>query len=364
MKTAVLNNVFFPPLILGNNHSTRIKSIKEYTVYWKNNLEFLWKLCAAIANALRIGLSLNPSKCQLLAIHGILPVSLSSIVTPTQACTCEFCAQAIGHPVNYEALHPPLTPLPSAKYLGSHITPTSSSVPDVIFRCSHASTAFKQLEPFLRHPLISPKHKLRTYSTIVQSILLHGMESQTLSPAQVSKVDSLHYKALRQIFHIKSPYYHRVIQPSDASCSNEYLQSLSYQVLPSVIPNSHRISDLRMKYLGHILRHPLSFEYSLMFNPSGTLRTLSSPYRRGAPRAHWPELALAEAQFKISTRRNSIPPLGSLYHPFYTLFTISDLKALRGANMPNWIFTTLQIQMIFPIAYEREQWSLLYPKKK
>ena len=257
-----------------------------------------------------------------------------------------------------------MTPLPSAKYLGSYITPTTSSVPDVIFRCSQASTAFKQLEPFLRHPLISPKHKLRTYSTIVQSILLHGMESQTLSPAQVSKVDSLHYKALRQIFHIKSPYYHRVIQPSDASCSNEYLQSLSYQVLPSVIPNSHRISDLRMKYLGHILRHPLSFEYSLMFNPSGTLRTLSSPYRRGAPRAHWPELALAEAQFKISTRRNSIPPLGSLYHPFYTLFTISDLKALRGANMPNWIFTTLQIQMIFPIAYEREQWSLLYPKKK
>ena len=185
-----------------------------------------------------------------------------------------------------------------------------------------------------------------------------------ISPAQVSKVDSLHYKALRQFFHIKSPYYHRVIQPSDASCSNEYLQSLSYQVLPSVIPNSHRISDLRIKHLGHILRHPLSHEYSLMFNPSGTLRTLSSPYRRGAPRAHWPELALAEALFKISTRRNSIPPLGSFYHPFYTLFTIADLKALRGANMPNWIFTTLQIQMIFPIAYEREQWSLLYPKKK
>ena len=85
-------------------------------------------------------------------------------------------------------------------------------------------------------------------------------------------------------------------------------------------------------FFGLIIRHPLSFEYSLMFNPSGTLRTLSSPFRRGAPRAHWPELALAEAQFKISTRRNSIPTPGDLFHSFYTLFTIADLKSLRSTN--------------------------------
>ena len=166
------------------------------------------------------------------------------------------------------------------------------------------------------------------------------------------------------VLQTKSPYYHRVIQPSDTDCSNEYLQNLSYKILPTVIPNSLRISDLRIKYLGHIIRHPLSYEYSLMFNPSGTLRTLSSPYRRGAPRAHWPELALAEAQHKIATRRNSIPTPGSLFHPFYILFTIADLKSLRGTNMPNWIFTTVQIQMIFPIAFEREQWRLLHSKKK
>ena len=92
--------------------------------------------------------------------------------------------------------------------------------------------------------LLSPNVFLRTYSSIVQSILLHGMESQTFSPAQVAKIDALHYKALRHIFQIKSPYYHRVLQPSDADCSNEYLQNLSYQILPTVIPNSLRISDL------------------------------------------------------------------------------------------------------------------------
>ena len=96
-----------------------------------------------------------------------------------------------------------LSPLFSAKYLGSFITPTSSPTPDILFRCCQASTAFKQLEPYLRHPLTSQRQKLRTYSSIVQSILLHGMESQTFSPAQVSKIESLHYKAFRQILQIK-----------------------------------------------------------------------------------------------------------------------------------------------------------------
>ena len=33
---------------------------------------------------------------------------------------------------------------------------------------------------------------------------LHGSESQVYSLAQITKIDSLHYKALRQIFKIKS----------------------------------------------------------------------------------------------------------------------------------------------------------------
>lgn len=84
-------------------------------------------------------------------------------------------------------LAPPLIPSSSAKYLGCVITPTSSSIPDALYRCSQASTAFKQLEPFFRHSLISPKKKLQIYSQIV---LLHGSDSQVYSPAQVTRIDS------------------------------------------------------------------------------------------------------------------------------------------------------------------------------
>ena len=65
-----------------------------------------------------------------------------------------------------------------------------------------------------------------------------------------------------------------------------------------------RISDSRIKYLGHILRHPDSAESIIMFNPSHSRHTISSPFRRGTPRAHWPELALAEAAHRATIFHN------------------------------------------------------------
>jgi len=124
------------------------------------------------------------------------------------------------------------------------------------------------------------------------------------SPAQITKIDRRHYKARRQIFQIQSPYYHRVLSPTDSPYSNEFLLSLAYPVLPSCIPSSMRISGSQIKCLGHILRHPDSAESIIMFNPSHSRHTISSPFRRGTPRAHWPELALAEAAHRATIFHN------------------------------------------------------------
>ena len=132
-------------------------------------------------------------------------------------------------------------------------------------------------------------------------------ESQIYSPAQITKINSFHYKALCQMFQIKSPYYHWVLSPTDFPCSNEFLLALAYPVLPSCIPSSMRISDSRIKYLGHILRHPDSAESIIMFNPSHSLRTIPSPFRRGAPQAHWPEPALAKAAHRAIMFHNFSP---------------------------------------------------------
>ena len=227
-----------------------------------------------------------------------------------------------------------------------------------------ASSTFKTLDPFFRHPLISQKFKLCVYSQIVQAILPHGSEFQVYSPAQIIRIDRLHYKALRQIFQIKGPYFHRVISPTDSPCSNEFLLSLAYPVLPSCVPSSLRISDSRLKNLGHILRHPCAPESIIMFNPSFSLRTISSPFLRGAPRAHWPELSLAEAFHRYSVFNTSAPLLWQFLHEFYRFFTIVELKAFAASSMKQWYDTTRFLRVLLLLAENQEQWVLLPPQNE
>lgn len=124
-----------------------------------------------------------------------------------------------------------------------------------------------------------------------------------------------------EIVQIKSPYYHRVLNPSDAPCSNEYFLPQSYPVLPSLVPPFIKMSERRINYLEHILRHPQSPESLITFNPSHSLRTISSNFRCGAPRAHWPKLALPEAYFLSSFNvDNPLPTpvnFSTHFYPFH-----------------------------------------------
>ena len=62
---------------------------------------------------------------------------------------------------------------------------------------------------------------------------------------------------------------------------------------------------------GHILRHFEALEHRIIFHTSHALRRLSSPFRLGRPRAHWPEIALSEAfhrseQLRRNQKNNDI----------------------------------------------------------
>lgn len=156
---------------------------------------------------------------------------------------------------------------------------------------------------------------------------------------------------------LRPSYYHRVLQPSDSECSNQYLLDLAYQTHPALKQTSTRISYARTKYLGHILPHPSSLEHLIMFKSSGSLRTISSPFRRGAPRGHWPELALAEAQNKVLLHRQSPPRPSQTSHPFYSLLSTPDLKRLRGVYIWLWHSTTDQFQLLVPLAHFKLQFA-------
>ena len=124
-----------------------------------------------------------------------------------------------------------------------------------------------------------------------------------------------------------------------------------------------RFSHYGITYLGHIIRHPASPEFHMCFNNSLSLRTISSPFRRGAPRAHWPEIAFAESAHGL--QRNINPPvLGFFLHQFFTHFAIVELKTFSAASMKQWYNTTRFVHLLFPVAENREQCKFLTPKMK
>ena len=48
----------------------------------------------------------------------------------------------------------------------------------------------------------------------------------------------------------------------------------------------------------------------------------------GAPRAHWPEIVLAESSYRTTLLRLAPPILGDLLNDFYQHFTLVELKKL------------------------------------
>ena len=65
---------------------------------------------------------------------------------------------------------------------------------------------------------------------------MYAMDSELLSQAQLTRLNAVHFKSIRSVFKVKSSYYHRVIDPSDADCSYEYL-GLAYRSKRVVTPS-------------------------------------------------------------------------------------------------------------------------------
>ena len=53
--------------------------------------------------------------------------------------------------------------------------------------------------PFWKHPRCKTRWKLQVYQAVVSSKLLYGLESLTLTDAQLSQLDSFYFRGLRQI---------------------------------------------------------------------------------------------------------------------------------------------------------------------
>ena len=133
-----------------------------------------------------------------------------------------------------------------------------------------------------------------------------------------------HFLNMRSILGIKAAYISRV--------AHAEVHEQAYQHGLEVGCLSQIYVSRRLKLLGHILRHPASLEFDVMFDHANRVRTLDygiSHPRVGRPRAHWPEMALYEAHNRITMGRlQGIPSMRDYNNDF---FTIPDTTTTWGA---------------------------------
>ena len=255
-----------------------------------------------------------------------------------------------------------VTLVTSARYLGAHVNDTGSSAEHIKNRLSKATAAAKLLGAFFRNQCISPSFRLLVHQSVVQSILLFTIESIVPTRAELVRLDSVHFRILRQIFGIKSSFFHRVLQDDFEPCSNEYLQQLANSQGRHIYTPSQLASTRRLQLLGHILRHQDSLEYHCCFTASHSCRTArsDSAIRRGRPRPHWAELTFTEA-FRRSSFVASPSPV-DLSSDFFQYPSATEVSQAHGGCLASWSNNTPLYRTVNVRANNRSQWRVITGK--
>ena len=218
-----------------------------------------------------------------------------------------------------------------------------------------------QLLNFLR-PLTFFSWKLTVYRSIVLSILAYAMDSALLSPSQIQKMNTVHFQSLRRVFKIKSSFCHRVLEPTNADCSNEYLAGLAYDIKRIPTP-SQLYSQQRLQLLGHLYRHIDTLEYQVTFMGSHAYRHVLSPNRPGRPRPHWAESCLTEASHRISYMQSDDPPKHTdIHNAFCSIPSLQQICAAHGSSNLVRMHNTPLYRTVQPYSQNRENWRRLLHK--
>lgn len=321
------------------------------TVLLANSAELANRLLHGVQrHGYLLGLELNPDKCEHLAFNSEKRVHFRT-GDPMNFCKCCHCG-------GEEGVGPMVSLVHEVKYLGVKIESAGGNAKFFSDRISKATTIAKMLAPFFRSQLVSITFRLRVYQAIVQSILLYSLESVVPTPAQNTRLNSVYFRILRQIFNIKTPFYHRVVAASEDPCSNEFLHKLANSHGLDVLTPSQLAAERRQKLMGHILRHPETPEHGVCFNSAHSYRYLgNSNLRPGRPRPHWAELTLTESYRRLDIlRRDGSPSLLSLGSPFFALPTSQEIENYHGAHLANWRHNLRVFRPVHQASLDRIIW--------
>ena len=155
------------------------------------------------------------------------------------------------------------------KYLGSYVM---SSTKDIKIRKAKAWKALNDMSKIWKSD-ISRHIKERFFYATVESVLLYGSETWTLTPAMVKSLDGCYTRMLRVVF--------------DVSWRDHLTNAELYGTITKL---SHKVTSRRLKLAGHCYRHPeLPAHEVLLWQPKHGNRG------RGRPAATYPRMLLKDA---------------------------------------------------------------------
>ena len=188
------------------------------------------------------------------------------------------------------------------------------------------------------------------------------MDSELLSHAQLTRLNAVHFKSIRRIFKVKSSYYHRVLDPSHADCSNEYLAGLACRSKRVITPSQVYSHD-RLRLFGHMLRHPDSLKFQAVFMPSGAYRHTAGPSRLGRPRLHWAESCMVETSSRINYVLSDNPPAHSdIHNSCFEIPSTSSVRLAHSGQSLVWMDSILLYRKSEQFAANRNRWSTFIHK--
>ena len=143
---------------------------------------------------------------------------------------------------------------------------------EVSNRIAAATSTWMSLHIYWKQAHCTAGNKINMFDAVVKSRLLYGLQTLEIPDAQMSRLESVHFKGLRQILRMEPTFVNRAIT------NTEVLRRANLAIRARNNPNSAvcRIRDTlikqRIALTGHILRqdhsHPLrnvSFRPNLPF---------------------------------------------------------------------------------------------------
>ena len=214
-------------------------------------------LCQKISDSAAIcGLNINMKKTQFITFNlqdytndSILPVDKSGPLRPKP----HFMSGLSMHLNSID-----IEEVADFKYLGAYIRSTAA---DIRIRKGMAWKALNSMNTCWKSTL-SRKTKIRLFKATVESVLLYGCETWTMSAALDCVIDGFYTRLLRRIFGI--------------SWKSHTTNRDLYGALPKL---SNTIRDRRLRFAGHIYRHDQQIANTVLFwTPSHGKRKRGHPF--------------------------------------------------------------------------------------